>query len=211
VIGKALRQMDRWQQAGLDFGLSINLSPRNIHEAGLARSIAEVLEKRGLRPELLTLEITENAIMTDPDRALAAIRQLKDCGVRLAIDDFGTGYSSLAYLKNLPVDEIKIDRSFVMHMSDDNNDEVIVRSTIDLAHNLGLSVVAEGIESELHLQTLRDLGCDVGQGFHIGHPLGINEFHQWLENRDTISANSGGTVHFHPSALRAARKKGSTS
>jgi len=210
VIGKALRQLETWQKTGLDIGISINLSPRNLHEAGLARSITGLLEKRGLRPDLVTLEITEDAIMTDPERALAAIRKLKECGVRLAIDDFGTGYSSLAYLKNLPVDELKIDKSFVMHMSDDNNDEVIVRSTIDLAHNLGLSVVAEGVENELQLQTLRGLGCDVGQGFHIGRPLRIEEFHQWLENRNSIAADSGGKLHVLPGARVGARKKGKT-
>ncbi|MBE9552144.1 MAG: EAL domain-containing protein [Proteobacteria bacterium] len=210
VIGKALKQISLWQERGLDIGLSINLSPRNLHEEGLARSIGELMEKRGLRPELITLEITEDAIMTDPERALAAIRHLKECGVRLAIDDFGTGYSSLAYLKALPVDELKIDKSFVMHMADETNDEVIVRSTIDLAHNLGLSVVAEGVESELHLQTLRGLGCDIGQGFHIGRPLRIEEFHQWMENFNTIASDTGGIVHIHPGARAAGRKKGTT-
>ncbi|MCK5622944.1 MAG: EAL domain-containing protein [Alphaproteobacteria bacterium] len=210
VIGKALKQVSQWQERGLDIGLSINLSPRNLHEEGLAKSIGELMEKRGLRPELITLEITEDAIMTDPERALAAIRHLKDCGVRLAIDDFGTGYSSLAYLKALPVDELKIDKSFVMQMADDTNDEVIVRSTIDLAHNLGLSVVAEGVESELHLQTLRGLGCDIGQGFHIGRPLRIEEFYQWMENFNTISSGAGGIVHIHPGARGAGRKKGIT-
>jgi diguanylate cyclase (GGDEF)-like protein/PAS domain S-box-containing protein len=210
VIGKSLKQLETWQESGLDIGLSINLSPRNLHETGLAQSITELMEKRELRPELITLEITEDAIMTDPERALAAIRHLKECGVRLAIDDFGTGYSSLAYLKALPVDELKIDKSFVMHMSDDSNDEVIVRSTIDLAHNLGLSVVAEGVESDLHLQTLRGLGCDVGQGFHIGHPLRIEEFHQWMENRNTISAEASGKLRIHPGARGAARKKGTS-
>ncbi|MBE9557750.1 MAG: EAL domain-containing protein, partial [Proteobacteria bacterium] len=205
VIGKALKQLSLWQESGLDIGLSINLSPRNLHEDGLADSIGELMEKRGLRPELITLEITEDAIMTDPERALAAIRHLKECGVRLAIDDFGTGYSSLAYLKALPVDELKIDKSFVMQMADDTNDEVIVRSTIELAHNLGLSVVAEGVESELHLQTLRGLGCDVGQGFHIGRPLRIEEFHQWMENFNTIATNAGGVVHIHPGARGAVR------
>ncbi len=205
VIGKALKQLSLWQESGLDIGLSINLSPRNLHEDGLADSIGELMEKRGLRPELITLEITEDAIMTDPERALAAIRHLKECGVRLAIDDFGTGYSSLAYLKALPVDELKIDKSFVMQMADDTNDEVIVRSTIELAHNLGLSVVAEGVESELHLQTLRGLGCDVGQGFHIGRPLRIEEFHQWMENSNTIATNAGGVVHIHPGARGAVR------
>lgn len=205
VIGKALKQLSLWQECGLDIGLSINLSPRNLHEDGLAASIGELMEKRGLRPELITLEITEDAIMTDPERALAAIRHLKESGVRLAIDDFGTGYSSLAYLKALPVDELKIDKSFVMHMADDSNDEVIVRSTIELAHNLGLSVVAEGVESELHLQTLRGLGCDVGQGFHIGRPLRIEEFHQWMENFNTIATNADGVVHIHPGARGAVR------
>jgi len=210
VIGKALKQISLWQEKGLDIGLSINLSPRNLHEEGLAHTIGELMEKRGLRPELITLEITEDAIMTDPERALAAIRHLKECGVRLAIDDFGTGYSSLAYLKALPVDELKIDKSFVMHMADETNDEVIVRSTIDLAHNLGLSVVAEGVESELHLQTLRGLGCDIGQGFHIGRPLRIEEFHQWMENFNTITSDAGGIVHIHPGARVASRKKGTT-
>ena len=210
VIGKALKQLSVWQENGLDIGLSVNLSPRNLHEEGFANSIAEVMKRRGLRPELITLEITEDAIMTDPERALAAIRLLKESGVRLAIDDFGTGYSSLAYLKALPVDELKIDKSFVMHMSDDRNDEVIVRSTIDLAHNLGLSVVAEGVESELHLQTLRDLGCDVGQGFHFGRPLRIEEFHQWMKNFNTIASDSEGIVHIHPGARATPRNKKTT-
>lgn len=206
VIGKALTQLSAWRERDLNIGLSINLSPRNLHEEGLADSIGELVKKHGLRPELITLELTENAIMTDPERALSAIRNLKACGVRLAIDDFGTGYSSLAYLKAFPVDEIKIDKSFVMNMADDRNDEVIVRSTIDLAHNLGLSVVAEGVESELHLQTLRGLGCDIGQGFHIGRPLCIEEFHQWVENFNTISTDTGGNVHIHPGARGGGRK-----
>lgn len=205
VIGKALKQLSVWRDSGLNIGLSVNLSPRNLHEEGLATSIAELMKKRGLPPELITLEITEDAIMTDPERALAAIRLLKESGVRLAIDDFGTGYSSLAYLKALPVDELKIDKSFVMHMSDDKNDEVIVRSTIDLAHNLGLSVVAEGVESELHLQTLRGLGCDVGQGFHFGRPLRIEEFHQWMKNFNSIVSDTQGIVHIHPGARAAPR------
>ena len=210
VLAKALKQLANWQERGLDIGLSLNLSPRNLHEEGFARSIRDLMDKKGLRPDLITLEITEDAIMTDPERALAAIRQLKACGMRLAIDDFGTGYSSLTYLKSLPVDELKIDKSFVMHMGDDSKDLVIVRSTIDLAHNLGLSVVAEGVESDLDLQTLRGLGCDVGQGFHIGRPLRIEEFHQWIENRNTISGDMGGVLHIHPGARGKARKKGTS-
>jgi diguanylate cyclase (GGDEF)-like protein/PAS domain S-box-containing protein len=206
VIGKTLKQLSAWQKADRNIGLSVNLSPRNLHEEGLAQSIAEALKKWDLHPGLLTLEITEDAIMTDPERALTAIRQLKECGVRLAIDDFGTGYSSLAYLKTLPVDELKIDKSFVTHMCDDGNDEVIVRSTIDLAHNLGLTVVAEGVESELHMQTLRRLGCDIGQGFHIGRPLRIEELNQWMANYATIASGNGGNLRIHPGASASRNK-----
>ena len=202
VVTKALSQLSSWQAHGRDIGLSINLSPRNLHEDGLAQRIGDSLREWGVPPQLLTLELTEEALITDPERSLTAIRQLKDCGVRLAIDDFGTGYSSLAYLKALPVDELKIDKSFVLQMCDGGNDEVIVRSTIDLAHNLGLSVVAEGIESELHLQTLRRLGCDVGQGFHIGRPLRIEELHQWLANYDTMLLADPKTLRVHPGSRK---------
>jgi len=200
VIGKALKQLSAWQESGLEIGLSINLSPRNLHEEELARAIKQLMEKRALRPDLLTLEITENAIMTDPERGLTALQHLKDCGVRLAVDDYGTGYSSLAYLKSLPVDELKIDKSFVMNLEDDRHDELIVRSTIDLAHSLGLTVVAEGVENERQLQTLRNLHCDSVQGFHLGKPMRIGEFQHWIDERRTVrGANEPGEiVRIHP-------------
>ncbi len=176
VTDNALRQIAAWRTGGLEVRLSLNLSPRNLNEDDLAQRVADLLSRYDIPAGNLTFEITEGAIMTDPNRTLRAIRSLKECGVRLAIDDFGTGYSSLAYLKALPVDELKIDKSFVRQLADDGNDEVIVRSTIDLAHNLGLSVVAEGVENEQHLHTLLRLGCDVGQGYFLGRPADAESF-----------------------------------
>ncbi len=190
ILGKAVRQLAEWEQRGLSLGLSINLSPRNLHEDDLAEVVSGLLAKHKVAPERLTLEITENAIMTDPESALHAIHMLKACNVRLAIDDFGTGYSSLAYLKTLPVDELKIDKSFVMQMTTDRSDEVIVRSTIDLAHNLGLSVVAEGVEADPHLVALRRLGCDIAQGYYISRPFDSSAFLAWLEGWKGFAAEA---------------------
>jgi EAL domain-containing protein (putative c-di-GMP-specific phosphodiesterase class I) len=125
------------------------------------------------------LEITESAIMDDPQRALATLDALSAMGFKLSIDDFGTGYSSLAYLKRLPVDELKIDQSFVRNMQSDRDDEMIVRSTIDLAHNLGIMVVAEGVETAEAWNLLRDLKCDQAQGYHMGRPMPVDEFSAW--------------------------------
>lgn len=181
ILGEAVRQLAEWQHAGFDIGLSVNLSPRNLHEDDLSRVVSELFEMYSVRSDRLTIEITENAIMTDPARALDAIRDLKECGVRLAIDDFGTGYSSLAYLKSLPVDELKIDKSFVIPMIESGSDTVIVRSTVDLAHALGLTVVAEGVEDEAHLTILHRIGCDLAQGFHIAEPCDPETFARWMD------------------------------
>ena len=131
-------------------------------------------------PALLELEITESMIVGDPERARGVLERLNELGVTLAIDDFGTGYSSLAYLRELPVDEIKIDRSFVLEMQGDRSGETIVRSIIDLAHNLGLRAVAEGVEDQALLTRLTELGCDVAQGYHISRPLPPARFEQWI-------------------------------
>jgi diguanylate cyclase (GGDEF)-like protein len=162
--------------------IAVNLSPRNLQDVELADRVAERLRARGMDAPSLTFEITENVIMSDPARAMASLTRLHELGVRLAIDDFGTGYSSLSYLRRLPVDELKIDRSFVVGLGT-CHDEVIVRSTIDLAHNLGLSVVAEGVESLAVQERLMALGCDAAQGFFIGAPAGADVTRQWIADR----------------------------
>ena len=139
-----------------------------------------------VEPKALCLEITESAIMDDPQRALATLDQLSKMGFKLSIDDFGTGFSSLAYLKNLPVDELKIDKSFVMGLADANaehGDAMIVRSTIDLAHNLGLTVVAEGVENAAILQRLTEMGCDEAQGYHMSKPVPLAALQEWATRR----------------------------
>ncbi len=180
-LNAALRQCADWREAGLDLGVAVNLSARNLPEPQLADNIALLLKAWDVQPDWLELEITESAIMTDPVRALNILTRLDAMGVRLVIDDFGTGYSSLSYLKRLPVDTIKIDKSFVMHMATDKNDEVIVRSTIDLAHNLGLRVVAEGVEQQEAWEMLKELDCDMAQGYYISPPLAATEFSAWLQ------------------------------
>ena len=137
----------------------------------LPDEVADTLQRLGVPADRLELEITENTILTDPQRARSVLARLSELGVSLAIDDFGAGYSSLGYLKRLPVDVLKIDRSFVMNMSSDENDAVIVRSTIDLGHNLGLRVVAEGVEDETAMRTLGELDCDTAQGYYLGRPV----------------------------------------
>jgi diguanylate cyclase len=136
-----------------------------------------------LEPADVTIEITESMIMADPQRALQVVTGLSDMGITLSIDDFGTGYSSLSYLRRLPVDEIKVDKSFVLDMVRDENDATIVRSTIDLAHNLGLTVVAEGVETEAMWEALTTLDCDVAQGYYVAHPMPAPAFERWLSEQ----------------------------
>jgi len=160
--------------------LTVNLSAHNLHDAHFQERFLEIIDHDRLQIPRLRLEITETTIMSGSPHALEILNLLSARGVRISIDDFGTGYSSLIYLKRLPVDEIKIDRSFVTHMAVDENDTVIVRSTIDLAHNMGLKVVAEGVEDEPTYQLLGQLHCDLVQGFHISHPLPAQELVEWL-------------------------------
>jgi diguanylate cyclase (GGDEF)-like protein/PAS domain S-box-containing protein len=203
ILRSALEHLGAWQAEDYDIGISVNLSPRNLLEEDLSESVARLMQLRGIRPGSLTLEITEDAIITDPDRALAAMRHLRACGVRLSIDDFGTGHSSLAYLKTLPVDELKIDKSFVTQMADGTRDAVIVRAMIDLAHDLGLTVVAEGIESESLLEALRELRCDFGQGYHLGRPMRKDAFERWMQEwLTTTPSDSGADTRELPGARR---------
>ena len=166
--------------AGAGLRISVNLSTRDLLDLELSTRLAGLLQTHGVQATSFCLEITESAIMDDPQRAEAMLNRLSGQGYKLSIDDFGTGYSSLAYLKRLPVDELKIDKSFVMGMETDADDATIVRSTIDLAHNLGLSVVAEGVENAAILERLRALGCDEVQGYHISRPMPAPAFLEWL-------------------------------
>jgi diguanylate cyclase (GGDEF)-like protein len=175
VLETALDQARGWQEAGMSLGLAVNLSVRNLLEPTLVERVAGLIARSGIAPGTLTLEITESGVMTDPAAAIAVLSELRRAGVRLSIDDFGTGYSSLAYLKRLPVDEVKLDKSFVLNMTGDAHDAAIVRSTIELAHNLGLQLVAEGVEDQETLELLATLGCDLAQGYHLARPMSVNE------------------------------------
>ncbi len=171
VLDEALARLAAWRALGHDVSIAVNLSARSFLDAGLADEIPSVLAERGVPPECLELEITESMLMHDPVRARTTLERLAAVGVSVSVDDFGTGYSSLAHLKRLPVDTLKIDKSFVLNMTEDAADEAIVRSMIELAHNLGMRVVAEGVESAATWLRLAALGCDLAQGFHLSRPL----------------------------------------
>ncbi len=181
VLEHALADLAQLHHDGHPLHVAVNLSARNLHDAGLPAGIEGVLARSGMAPEHLALEITESAVMTNPADSLAILSELDRMGITLAIDDFGTGYSSLAYLRRLPVDELKIDKSFVMDMETNESDAVIVRSTIDLAHNLGLKVTAEGVENAGIWARLAELGCDRAQGYHLGRPMPLARLRQWLQ------------------------------
>jgi diguanylate cyclase (GGDEF)-like protein len=165
--------------------VAVNLSPRSLQSPDLPGEIGALLRAAQMPPSSLTLEITENVLMSDPARSMDCLAQLHAMGIRLAIDDFGTGYSSLSYLRRLAVDELKIDRSFILGLGA-GLDDVIVRSTIDLAHNLGLTVVAEGVESEIVLTMLAAMGCDAVQGTHISAPAASAAMHDWIAHRNLL-------------------------
>jgi diguanylate cyclase len=183
----AIGQARVWSDVGTPVQVAVNLSPRCLLEVTFPTMVHDLLRRHGLPAELLRLELTETTIMADPARALGVLSQLKALGISLSIDDFGTGYSSMSYLKRLPVDELKIDRSFVMEMLADRDDAILVRSSIDLGHNLGMSVVAEGVEDEDTLGVLRELGCDVVQGYHLGRPMAAEALTDWFVQRATSS------------------------
>jgi EAL domain-containing protein (putative c-di-GMP-specific phosphodiesterase class I) len=170
VMNAALRQCSAWHTDGQLVSVAINLSTHNLHDPLFPGAISNALKQWDVQPGNFKIEITESTLMADPQRALEILKHLRGMGVGISIDDFGTGYSSLSYLKRLPVDEIKIDKSFVLNLAVDESDAAIVRSTIGLGHDLGLSVVAEGVENQETLELLTMLGCDVAQGLHLGPP-----------------------------------------
>jgi diguanylate cyclase (GGDEF)-like protein len=180
VLAHAVAQCAEWRFSGLRMNVSINLSARDLMDATLPDRVATLLHRHKCAAQWISLEITESAILDDPAHAIRNLERLHALGCRLAIDDYGTGYSSLAYLRRLPVHEIKIDKSFVIGMATDSSDALIVRSTIDLAHNMGLSVVAEGVEDDATLDRLRAMGCDIVQGYLLSRPLGVSETAVWM-------------------------------
>jgi diguanylate cyclase (GGDEF)-like protein len=175
VLEAALRQQRAWRDAGLVLPVAVNLSMRDLHDAGLPELVADMLADAQVPASALSIEITESTLMADPERTRSALSRLRDLGVRLAVDDFGTGYSSLAYLKQLPVQELKVDRAFVRDVCHTASDRAIVQSVVDLAHKLGLTVVAEGVEDAATRDELARMGCDLAQGFFFARPASARD------------------------------------
>lgn len=179
VLDIAVAQTRSWAREGHHIPVSVNLSARCLHQASLPEQVHQTLIRHDVPAELLCLELTESAIMADPHRALRILNSLADQGVALSLDDFGTGYSSMAYLRRLPVNELKIDRSFIAEMATNPQDSILVRSVIELGHNMNLHVVAEGIEDQATQDALSSLGCDQAQGYHLGRPMPPATFATW--------------------------------
>ncbi len=186
VIKEALAQCREWRKKGFDLSVAVNISVINLQETGFSQAVEQLLDKECREQQLLSFEITETSIMLEPERALKTLASFSDLGIHLSVDDFGTGYSSLAYLKQLPVNELKIDKSFILGVAQDADDVTLVRSMIDLAHNMGLSVVAEGVENRETCEMLTDFGCEELQGNYICPPFPAKILERWLiENLST--------------------------
>jgi len=194
VLREGLRRARDWIDAGRPLGVAVNLSARTLLDTEFPNRVDEILREYAVSPDRLTLEITEDGFVGEEDRPLPTLRRLYELGVRLSVDDFGTGYSSLSYLRRLPVHEVKIDRSFVQGMATDAGDLAIVRAVVDISRHFGLAVVAEGVESELTLDLLAEIGCDIGQGFLFSRPLPYERLEAWLGARTDGEPTPGGEV-----------------
>jgi EAL domain-containing protein (putative c-di-GMP-specific phosphodiesterase class I) len=183
VLEQALCQQAAWAERGLHLKVAVNISPANLLDSRFHADVAAQVARWALGADRLELEITEDTVMLDPQRALDTLACLSELGITFALDDFGTGYSSLAQLKRLPVSALKIDRSFVMDMTTSREDATIVRSIVELAHNLGLHVVAEGVETSEHWDALARLGCDSAQGYFLTRPVPADGLEQWMRDR----------------------------
>ena len=184
ALASALAQCAVWRRQGLDLRVAVNLSVRNLLDPGLVDVVADAIADSGISASWLGLEITESMLMVDPERALKSLTRLRNMGISLSIDDFGTGYSSLAYLQRLPVYAVKIDQSFIRDMSVDVSSRAIVEATVDLAHRLGLKVVAEGVETQTAYDDLRAIGCDAAQGYLLARPLAAAALTKWIADRE---------------------------
>ena len=188
VLDAALRQCLEWHEAGIEVGVAINLAARDLSDSRLEEEVTEAPRRWKIEPHMLELEIPESAVMSERDRVHKMLARLSERGVRVAVDDFGSGYASLSHLKQLPVDVLKIDQSFVENLGRNEEDDAIVRSTIDLAHSLGILVVAEGVESDDVLARLRALGCDLVQGYCLARPMRAEDVTAWLVGGKQVAA-----------------------
>jgi diguanylate cyclase (GGDEF)-like protein len=184
VLDASLAAVAAWRRQGHDLSISVNLSTHSLQDADLVGEVSALLHRHGVPGDRLLLEVTEGAVMADPGRAITLLHQLRALGVRLSVDDFGTGYSSLSYLKKLPVQEVKIDRSFIAGLQDGGGDVAIVRAIVDLGRHLGLEVVAEGVEDQASWDLLRAMGCDLVQGWHLARAMPVAELEPWLVGRE---------------------------
>ena len=182
VIRNSLLLLKQLHNKQFLLGVSINLSAHNLEEPDLTDFIVSQLSRHGIAPEYVTLEITETAMVMNPELAHDILVRWNEIGLATSIDDFGTGYSSLSHLKKLPMNELKIDRSFITDMQNNTDDTMIVRSTLDISHNMNMRVVAEGVETEEIMEALTEMGCDIIQGYLLTPPLGIEAFTEWLED-----------------------------
>jgi EAL domain-containing protein (putative c-di-GMP-specific phosphodiesterase class I) len=201
VLGQALALTRGRLDHGIELPVAVNVSARSLLDRGFPAKVGARLSEAGVPASMLCLELTESTIMSDPDGALAILHQLHDLGIRLSVDDFGTGYSSMAYLKDLPVDELKVDRSFVKDMTRNDRNNILVQSAVDLGHNLGLSVVAEGVEDQATLASLRAVGADIVQGYFLGRPMRAELLEAWIAEHAARLGAAGWTAD-QPAAER---------
>jgi EAL domain-containing protein (putative c-di-GMP-specific phosphodiesterase class I) len=190
AIEEALKQHNKLKANGFHIHMAVNISAIDLTDSDLVEFVKVALEKHNVVTNMLMLEVTESAIMSDPEKAITVLTKLKDMGVQLSIDDFGTGYSSMEQLKRTPVNELKIDKSFVLELISSNEDAIIVKSITDLAHNLGLSVVAEGVENKESLEILHKIGVETAQGYFISKAIHADDFLPWLLNYEKTNINA---------------------
>jgi diguanylate cyclase len=198
VLNLALAQVKLWADAGQGVPVAVNISARNLLDEDFASKVKALLSQHRVAPELLEIEVTESAVMLEPARAAKVLNELRAIGVRIALDDFGAGYTSLAQLRNLPISELKIDKSFILSMDSNTDDTLIVKSMVDLGHGLNMKVVAEGIETQSTMDVLAGFDCDTGQGYHLCRPVPAHALMQWhgqqmeqAAQTATTSANTG--------------------
>jgi EAL domain-containing protein (putative c-di-GMP-specific phosphodiesterase class I) len=203
TLRRALTDCCAWRAQGLALQVAVNLSARHLQDARLPQVVEEMIRASGAEPTWLELEITESAIMADPDRAFRIVQALREIGVAISIDDFGTGYSSLAYLQNLNIDRLKIDRSFVTGMTEQKGSRLIVASIVQLGHALGLDIVAEGIETLAQRDQLRSLGCDLGQGYLFAPAMANEAMLQWCAGQSRIATSTASQHRFMKDAVKA--------